>query len=652
MVPSPFVRAMRKRDNRTGHRKGYYHPKIANEDRPFIAWDGEGPRDAGYALFGNSRGDAICRPFLGTEDCLALLLETEAANPTAIHVAYGFNYDASMILHDLPWKNLNALKHYNKTYWKGYDLEYVPHKWFKVSKDGVSAKVYDIVSFFGCSFVKACEAWDIGTSEERAQMAADKARRGEFVWADIDSIRDYWLGELDCMVKLADKLRASFLAAGFNIHSWHGPGAVAHSAMTRHKVPDAMKESPVDVRIAARYGFAGGRFEMFRAGHIQQRIYNADLRSAYPSFARNLPNLSRGQWRRTRDYEPGKFAIYRIRYKSRLDPFYPYPLFRRLRGGEVIWPNEVEGWYWSPEASTVANSPEAQIVEGLIFDEEDETDRPFAWIEEYYHRRQMLKRNGQAAEYTYKLIINSVYGQLAQRTGWDRKRRLPPRSHQLEWAGYITSACRAEVGKVAASLGDKLLSIDTDGITSLAPFAITDIGDNLGQWELTEYDEGVFWQSGIYALKTGDHWRKAKTRGIPKGTYSAEEMIECMRQGKPLELAKNTFVGFGLALNGQRSEVNTWRSEPHVFMFGGQGKRFHSDLACSRGTTCGSEIHGLVPRPVRSGPYDSVSSFPHYLPWLGNDPDKEAMLRVIEEYTMFDANHLDDDEGWVKRYAD
>src|SRR5215831_1477014 len=56
--------------------------------RPFLFWDGEGP--------------AICHPFLGTEECLELLMQSAEANPDAINVAFGFNYDVSMILRELP----------------------------------------------------------------------------------------------------------------------------------------------------------------------------------------------------------------------------------------------------------------------------------------------------------------------------------------------------------------------------------------------------------------------------------------------------------------------------------------------------------------------------------------------------------------------
>src|SRR5262249_5166449 len=149
-------------ESRRPKRSGNRHKKIANQDKRFVFWDGEGPRDAGYALFGNSDGYEICAPFLSSRECLDLLLSHSADNPGTVHISYGFNYDASMILHDLPWRCLNALHTYNGTWWQDYEIEHIPGKWFKVGKDGVSVQVFDIHSFFQCSYVTALQEHGIG----------------------------------------------------------------------------------------------------------------------------------------------------------------------------------------------------------------------------------------------------------------------------------------------------------------------------------------------------------------------------------------------------------------------------------------------------------------------------------------------------------
>jgi hypothetical protein len=637
----------RKRESRRSPRS-HHGNKIPNRERDFIAWDGEGPKDAGYALFGNSKGDEICHPFLGTGECLALLMSASEKYPETIHIGYGFNYDVSMILKDLPWRAFAMLKEFNRTQWKGYRIEYVPRKWFTVSKDGLRIQIYDICSFFASAYVAALVAFGIGTDEEIALLTSEKARRAEFLFAEIEEIASYMRLELKLMPALAGQLREAFLGAGFDVRSWHGPGALARMALRRHGVKECMASSPGAVKVAAMHAFAGGRFEEPRGGHIRSPVYNKDKRSAYPSYARDLPNLARGTWRHGKEYEPGKFGMYRIKYKTAYDPLRLYPLFRRMPGGEVCWPHEVEGWYHAPEARLVTNDPDAVFLESVIFDENDENDRPFMWIEEYFDHRQRLKKLGSKAEFSFKLIINSVYGQLAQRTGWDKRNMKPPAFHQLEWAGYITSACRAEMYRLATACGSNLISVDTDGVYSMAPIPVED-SPGLGGWEGEEFSEGIFWQSGIYNLKRGDEWAKGKTRGIPKGSYTADQLIDCLRDNTPLKLSRNMFIGFGLALNGRFGELNTWDKEPHVIKFGGEGKRYHNQKFCN-GPLCPADgsWHAFMPRPLRMTPGSPCESAPHRLPWLGQRHD---LREAHDELVMFDANHLDYDEEWVRDYV-
>jgi len=611
-------------------------------------WDGEGPQDAGYALFGSSAGDEICHPFLGTAECLDLLLQSETRNPDAIHIAFGFNYDASMILRELPWRCLNALKVYGSTWWHDYEIEHIPHKWFKVRKDGITAQIFDIRNFFPGSYLSALQSLGVGSPDDLSHISAGKATRSTFLYEDIQEIREYWKTELKLGPLLAEKLRGAFLGAGFDLKSWHGPGALARMALDKHKVTDAMAESPYDVREAARFAFAGGRFEMPRGGHIQGKVYNADKRSAYPGYARNLPNLARGKWRYGRDFEAGKFAIYHIVYDSPVkDPLYLHPLFRREGNGTVTWPNRVDGWYHSPEAALVKNNSSAQFVEAWIFDEDDETDRPFAWIEEYYNRRVRLKKMGNPLELTFKLVINSVYGQLAQRTGWNRRTKRAPRTHQLEWAGYITSACRAAIWETANLVGDKLLSIDTDGIYAMAPIGVVP-GNRIGEWELNEYDEGIFWQSGIYSLRMGEIWEKGKTRGIPKGAYTAEDLLTAMASDETLHINVHTFVGYGLALNGQYDRWNTWTDEPREIVFGGQGKRYHNvPFYCRKGKCPGGGVHNFIPPPDPPG--HSIRSEPHYLPWLYNNPALAKNKLLVGDFIAYNENNVNEDELWERQ---
>ena len=644
------------------------HGKIPLAERPFIVWDGEGPRDTGYSLLGNSEGEEICYPKLRTEDCLQLILSSGRAHPQSIHTSFGFGYDVSNILWELPWRHLAALHKFGRTVWKDYALEHVPHKWFKVRQGKTIVKIFDVLGFFQTSLVEALESWKIGpftngagsslpesasgvipSVSDMAGLSENeivkrfKRLRAVFMFSEIESIRLYMRLELKYTKLMMEALRQCFLDGGYLPKSWHGPAALAREAFTKHKVYDALTVTPVDVQIASRYAFFGGRFESFFAGRAGQKLYVADINSAYPFYCAQLPNLAAGTWRRGQAFEPGKFAVYYIDYRAKPDAWRPYPLPHRDKDHNVVFPHRTSGWYWAPEAELVADDPDATFREAWIFDEVDERDRPFAFLGDYYRRRQLLKRIGSPAQLVYKLVINSAYGVLAQRAGWDRQKRKPPRTHQLEHAGYITSSCRAAVFRQARLLGRNLVSIDTDGVTSLVPFTWLESSDELGGWELKEYDDGVYWQSGIYCLRLGDQWPANKMRGIPRGSYTPEDLIRCMESGENLSITRRVFYGYGLALIIGRDKVNTWEDLPVEYVFGGTGKRQHVTPRGQCTKECNGWHHRLALPPVYMSAVGPCESQPHQLPWLEWSDRK----RIFDSVVMYETEEWEEEQRWL-----
>jgi hypothetical protein len=662
MIPTETVERFRR--NRERQRKYDARYKYKHKDKlktkrqftklskPFIFWDGESPDDL-YSLFGNSEGYEIRYVNLSTEDCLQLIYDTEVDYPDAIHIAFGFNLDVSYIIKDLPRRQQSLLHHFGKCMWGEWELEHIPHKWFTVRRGNVTAKIFDIHSYFSTSYVGALKQFNVGTSDVVARIQADKDKRSEFTWADIDSIREYWQLELKLGPELGDALRhALYLGGNYVPSSWHGPGSIARLALSRHKVYDCMAKTPPAVRLAAQYAFAGGRFEQFYAGQACGTVYEYDINSAYPYFATMLPNLAKGKWRHSKHFEKGKFAIYHIVYDAPYDNAKIFPLFMRLHNNTVCWPNRVDGWYWAPEAELVIDDPCATFKEALIFDEDNTADRPFAFLHEYYRKRKVAKDSGSPAAYAFKTIINAIYGQLAQRAGWDRKHRKAPKSHQLEWAGFITSGCRASVYRAAISIDSaNLISINTDSVQSLCPIPNLDCGGNLGQWGSDEWQDGIFWQVGIYMLREkldydeslGYGWTKAKTRGIAQGTYAADDLLAHMADKSPVKLGKKVFVTYGLADSQTWDHRNTWRIVPHEFKFGGSGKRQHYDKGCDE--YCNNSMHKLLQVfwwDVPGRP--PIASKKHYLPWL--DPPEDTKT-LMDDFTLFNADHLDPDDEWV-----
>jgi len=201
--------------------------------------------------------------------------------------------------------------------------------------------------------------------------------------------------------------------------------------------------------------------------------------------------------------------------------------------------------------------------------------------------------------------------------------------------------------ETANLVGDKLISVDTDGVYAMAPIGVVP-GNRIGEWELNEYDEGIFWQSGIYCLRTSNGWEKGKTRGIPKGAYTERELLAAMASDETLYINVHTFVGYGLALNGQYDRWNTWADEPREIVFGGQGKRYHNvPFYCWKELCPGNGVHNFIPPPDPPG--RSVISAPHYLPWLHNNPAMVRNKLLIGDFIAYNENNVNEDELWERQ---
>lgn len=614
------------------------------ELKPFVAWDGEGCTGEDnlhpYCLFGSSHGWRVKYYDLTTMDCLSLMIETELAVPDSIHVGYSFGYDVNMILRQLPQTALIMLRETTRTRYNGFDIQYIPRKWFRVGygrkgKTRTSLQIFDVFSFFQARFDKALRKYNIGTSDQLDRISRGKEERPLFSFANLSSdIEPYWEDELALMVSLMEKLRDIIYSAGFPIQSWHGPGALASYALGEHHTRVAMdKGLPREIIEAARYAYFGGRFQAFYAGYYEGDVYSADINSAYGYAQSRLPSLQGGKWLHNHDPDRGlldnrRLGLYRIRYGQGYSSK-AMPLPHRSLSGSISFPPATEGWYHAAEAYLVRNDPHAEFLEAYEF--EDDGSYPFAWIADAFATRLELQRRNDPTEKALKWMIASQYGQLAQRAGW-RPGGNPPKWHQLEWAGAITAECRSMIYAAAKSVGPGLVSIDTDGILSLVPIRNlpNGEGDALGQWKLEKYTGLLYLQNGIYWLRDAEgNWLPPKSRGIPRKKLAFDEIYPLVRAGKPITIPQHMFLGYGLALRGRFDQWRKWLDVERTITFGGTGKMVHvpkSCAACARSLGPGDALHNLSLVPPRV-----VYSAPHKIPWL--DPLEDTPM--IKDIKLF-----------------
>lgn len=622
------------------------------DERPFLSWDGEGYNvwevssdgtvrsKHKYCLFGCSDGECVTGIDLGTQECFSLLLRKRQEHPSHIHVAFAFEYDVNMMLRDVPKWAVRRLKKNGWVVWSGYRIEHRPKKWLALSATilgkKVSVRVYDLFSFFSCSFVAALDQY-YPECTFLEQIKRGKERRSQFGFHELEYVRSYWLVEQAAMVELSNRLRTVLYSAGIRISSWHGPGAIATFLYKKHGTRAILgRTENLEIENASRHAYAGGRFELFRCGHYEGPVYSYDINSAYPYAISGLPDMVSGRWRHVTDPFEMRTIIdngtTRLGY-VRIDWHPPYewveqavynampmPLWHRAPNGTVSYPPLVQNWYHIGEVEWAAFQSETyrSLLEAWIY--EDDGSYPFEWVAETYEQRLTWKKNGNPAEWALKLGLNSLYGKTAQRVGWDQQKMLPPSWHQLDWAGLDTSTCRSMLypGMMEAFRESSLLSVETDSIFSTKP--LTDLpnglGSGLGQWKESRYEGITLLQSGMYWLKENGEWKPPKSRGIPRERLDHGRALRALRADvdRGIVRAEHTsFVGYGRALAQNFDEWRTWKSSPREYHIGGDGKRVHDPTkckACFQGIGFDEGLHTL-----RVGRIDGSDSVMHSLPW-------------------------------------
>ena len=507
---------------------------------------------AGFAI--TNRGG------LSTLECLTFLVSIP--NNAKI-MAFGFGYDLTKILEDIPTADLYKLTHpelrlypkeankkarYAPVYWKGFLLDLFNTR-FKVARArkgrfGFYSKkwntVHDISKFYQCPFVTACERWEIGSPVERDTMRKMKDDRRNMAAYSTRQILDYSAKECQWGAILAQKLDDAHADIGIDLKGqYYGAGSTAKALMKKWNIEPFLpgrfdnEELPEAVEKAAAFAFFGGRFEIALRGRVEKRIYDLDIASAYPYQIAFLPCLLCGKWSQTTDLERVKEASAAlVRYS--LGPIDPKPVwgpfpFRDI-DGTIPFPVESNGgWVHKDEfLAGAAIFPNVKMKSAWVY-ETSCSHRPFKEIPNIYLER--LRIGKESAGIVLKLGINAVAGSVMQTVGQRRY-------YNAVWAGMITSGCRAQNLELMARYErlEDLIMIATDGQWGLVlpdlpkpKHTGTDIevidkttgkavNKPLGSWEKNVFEEGVFMaRPGIYfplGIKDEKGMKDLKARGI------------------------------------------------------------------------------------------------------------------------------------------
>jgi len=598
-------------------------------------------------LFGFSTGDKITGYNVKSFQMLKLIEKVARANPKAIFFGFGFNFDVNFIFKDLP-KHIavRILKEKLPTHYGKYRFEFLDKKFLRITqKDEWTMTIYEVQGFFANASLINAYKDQIGEDKDFIEVQHGKGLRNVFTYEELNTlVLPYFEVEQRMYVRLMEHMRQLIIDADLPLpRDWYGPSALISkiyekAELKQHLKIDRAEVLDSDYIRACQRSYFGGRFEQFQAGHYESSVWQYDIVSAYPSAM-----LTLWSWKNAHCYwinghtldriapmpAQYRYSVWDIQYScsDRTNALIaPMPFPHRLKTGNVLFPHETRTTIWSPELEINWFNKDVEIIGGWVI--EPQTDQhPFQFYSELFERRNHLKRIGNSAQYAIKIAINAGYGKVAQRVGaknTDVGWRIPP-YHQLDWAGYITSVCRAQIWRAITIVGwQNVISVETDGIFCTKPMPSDTksklhcvpsikLGNNLGEWEEKRWDGMLTIQNGIYWLKEKDEWKKAKQRGLRragvKGIQPAEviQFLERYYLDHSVTLSSPTTQFHGIG-NISRPNYLTWTQTPKEIRFAANGKR-------QVGRDDRNPAKQLIRLQNGSIKLTEFMSHPHPLPW-------------------------------------
>jgi len=236
--------------------------------------------------------------------------------------------------------------------------------------------------------------------------------------------------------------------------------------------------------------------------------------------------------------------------RSTFTPFFPLPY--RTESGAILFPARgrsicmrddfIAAIKWLqhfapgfPRKKVYGGTSTVFDVEGAWLWEINESGRnarPFEFIREMYNQRRDIKKTAietgiyNPFEMVLKLVINSLYGKLAQFIGEKGK---VPKTANPYYGAAITAYGRRRLVEAALVNPHAIVFMATDGIVSDVPLHGFEGGLSrvkregkdvieLGDWELNDADGGLFVGSGIYIYWKHDTDQYGAPKRKPDGS--------------------------------------------------------------------------------------------------------------------------------------
>ena len=428
---------------------------------------------------------------------------------------YNLSYDAECILKLLPEEILKQYKWKKelKFQYKNYKIHYIDRKKLTISKGKHSVSCYDIAQYYDNKPLDvASESIGIILDQKYLELKKKRSIFSKFHYSRHKrEIRAYCIEDCRLTKELSEHWIATFEAVfEFYPNNWISAGYLAEKVLINNNIPIPLfNELPYSVQEIARKSFYGGRFELIKRGFIGE-CFLYDINSAYPYSLTKLPDITNGRWFESNKIHPkatiGFFFIEaNVSDKVKIAPF---PFVKKNR--TICYPSgKFRTYVTLDELLMVKDDPKInyKIIESWQFIPKKNCSYPFKkFIEKQYYKRLELKQENNPLEKAIKIVLNSIYGKMAQRTN-----KVIGNLFNPVIASYITGFTRMQLYKFTKenNLDNHVVAYATDSIACQKKITGLD-SMKLGEMKLDKKaNDVVFLSNGFYRFN--GMW---KQRGI------------------------------------------------------------------------------------------------------------------------------------------
>ncbi len=444
---------------------------------------------------------------------------------------YNIDYDVAAIAKYLPRKNLIQLMSFNHTNYQGYDISYVPYKCFTIRHNKIVCKYFDLWQYYRMSLDAAARKYLQG--EHKDPIDREKLGTQESYWKqNLHEIIQYCIKDCQLTAELARILQQKLNSIGISFDNPYSTGSLSVRYISNYY--EFPKFVPTEWNKYAYLTYYGGRFEVIRKGYFDHIIIQ-DINSAYPYQLTELIDISRGKWVKVDDLdEDADLGFYRIVIHS-TDDSLVQPFSFRSSNGLVYYPEFHDILHFTTQDELLFALDnydiDISVVDGWCF-YADEYYYPFATIERIYNERKKVKKTDPVLQLVLKIIMNSLYGKMAEKTrvlvesdfilateyveidGEIVPARRYYRAGKIfnpVYASLITARTRLMLLEKAHKNEDKVVAMFTDSILSTK--RIVESSDVLGEWSDEGEGEALIVGCGVYTIRN-ENYVKTRLRGI------------------------------------------------------------------------------------------------------------------------------------------